>query len=50
MKAGLIIMPVAMVYFLIYVDDEKFELCTINPGFILGPILQGTLCTSMEVR
>ncbi|KAK2552267.1 Phenylacetaldehyde reductase [Acropora cervicornis] len=29
-------------------DDEKFELCTINPGFILGPILQGTLCTSME--
>ncbi|XP_029204078.1 dihydroflavonol 4-reductase-like isoform X1 [Acropora millepora] len=31
-------------------DDEKFELCTINPGFILGPILQGTLCTSMELH
>jgi len=29
-------------------DDEKFELCTICPGFILGPVLQGSSCTSME--
>jgi len=29
-------------------DDEKFELCVINPGFILGPVLQGSTCTSME--
>ncbi|KAL9965662.1 hypothetical protein ACROYT_G029499 [Oculina patagonica] len=29
-------------------DDEKFELCTINPGLILGPVLHGSTCTSME--
>lgn len=29
-------------------DDERFELCTITPGFILGPVLQGSTCTSME--
>ncbi|XP_020603054.1 putative uncharacterized oxidoreductase YDR541C isoform X2 [Orbicella faveolata] len=29
-------------------DDEKFELCTINPGLILGPVLHGSKCTSME--
>ena len=31
------------------VDDEKFELSTICPGFILGPVLQGSSCTNMEV-
>lgn len=29
-------------------DDEKFELVVINPGYILGPVLKGTACTSME--
>lgn len=29
-------------------DDEKFELAVINPGFILGPVLHGSNCTSME--
>lgn len=29
-------------------DDEKFELCCINPGLILGPVLHGSSCTSME--
>ncbi|CAH3146527.1 unnamed protein product [Pocillopora meandrina] len=29
-------------------DDERFELCVICPGFILGPVLQGSNCTSME--
>ena len=32
------------------IDDEKFELCTINPGLILGPVLHGSKCTSMEVN
>ena len=31
------------------VDDEKFELCCINPGLILGPVLHGSSCTSIEV-
>ena len=31
-------------------DDEKFELSCINPGLILGPVLHGSTCTSMEVR
>lgn len=30
-------------------DDEKFELCTINPGFIVGPVL-GSYCTSTELH
>lgn len=29
-------------------DDEKFDLSVICPGFILGPVLQGSTCTSME--
>ncbi|CAH3016851.1 unnamed protein product, partial [Porites evermanni] len=29
-------------------DDEKFELCCINPGLILGPVLHGSSCTSIE--
>ena len=32
-----------------FTEDEKFELCVINPGFILGPVLIGSTCTSMEV-
>ncbi|CAH3128238.1 unnamed protein product [Pocillopora meandrina] len=31
-------------------DDEKFELCCINPGLILGPVLHGSTCTSMEIH
>lgn len=31
-------------------DDEKFELTVINPGFIMGPVLHGSNCTSMEVQ
>ncbi|XP_077987851.1 uncharacterized protein LOC144442390 [Glandiceps talaboti] len=30
-------------------DDEKFELATINPGFVIGPVLSGTSCTSAEL-
>ena len=30
--------------------DEKFELAVINPGLILGPVLHGSTCTSMEVQ
>ena len=30
-------------------DDEKFELVVVNPGYMLGPVLKGTACTSMEV-
>ena len=33
-----------------FIDDEKFELCCINPGLILGPLLHGSTCTSMEVQ
>ncbi|EDV29631.1 uncharacterized protein TRIADDRAFT_19972 [Trichoplax adhaerens] len=29
-------------------DSEKFELVTMNPGYIQGPILRGTNCTSLE--
>jgi len=29
-------------------DDEIFELCCINPGLILGPVLHGSTCISME--
>lgn len=29
-------------------DDEKFELVVVNPGYMLGPVLKGTACTSME--
>ncbi|XP_070545376.1 uncharacterized protein [Ptychodera flava] len=28
---------------------NKFELAVMNPGLVLGPILSGTYCTSMEV-
>lgn len=31
-------------------DDEKFELCCINPGLILGPVLHGSNCTSIEIH
>ena len=34
---------------ILLVDDEKFELCCINPGLILGPVLHGSSCTSIEV-
>ena len=30
-------------------DDQKFEFTVINPVLVLGPILQGSMCTSMEV-
>ena len=35
---------------LLFSDDEKFELCTINPGLILGPILHGSNFTSRGGR
>ncbi len=31
-------------------DEQKFELVVINPGYMIGPVLQGSNCTSMEVR
>jgi len=34
---------------ILLLDDEKFELCCINPGLILGPVLHGSSCTSIEV-
>ena len=30
-------------------DEQKYELVVINPGYMLGPILHGSSCTSMEV-
>ena len=30
-------------------DDEKFELVTVNPSLVLGPVLCGTFTTSLEV-
>lgn len=31
------------------IDEQKFELVVINPGYILGPVFHGSSCTSMEV-
>ena len=30
-------------------DEEKFEVATILPGFMMGPVLCGGTATSMEV-
>ncbi|XP_070545374.1 uncharacterized protein [Ptychodera flava] len=30
-------------------EEEKFELAVVNPGFVMGPMLSGSTCTSMEV-
>ncbi|XP_077988235.1 uncharacterized protein LOC144442737 [Glandiceps talaboti] len=30
-------------------DDEKFELVALNPGYVVGPVLSGTSCTSSEI-
>lgn len=30
--------------------EKKFELVVINPGFMLGPVLHGSSCTSMEIH
>ena len=30
-------------------DDQKFELAVINPTLVLGPVMQGSNCTSMEI-
>lgn len=30
-------------------DDEKFELAVINPSLVLGPPLQGTTCSSVDI-
>ena len=32
-----------------FVDDEKFELSVVNPTLIMGPVLKGSTCTSIEV-
>ena len=29
------------------IDDKKFELTTINPGYVVGPVLSGSSCSSM---
>ncbi|XP_022084150.1 NADPH-dependent methylglyoxal reductase GRE2-like isoform X3 [Acanthaster planci] len=29
--------------------DPTFELAVINPGYVMGPVISGTSCTSMEV-
>ena len=34
----------------IVIAEKKFEMVVINPGFVLGPVLHGSTCTSMEVR
>ncbi|XP_028405338.1 tetraketide alpha-pyrone reductase 1-like [Dendronephthya gigantea] len=31
-------------------DEQKFDLVTINPGYMLGPLLHGSSCTSMEIH
>lgn len=37
--------------FLVYVlsDEDKIELAVINPAYVMGPVLNGSLCTSSEV-
>ncbi|XP_070545375.1 uncharacterized protein [Ptychodera flava] len=30
-------------------EGQKFELAVINPGFVMGPILSGSFCTSIEI-
>ncbi|CAH1782169.1 unnamed protein product, partial [Owenia fusiformis] len=30
-------------------EEERFEIATIQPGYVLGPIIHGSMCTSMEV-
>ncbi|XP_064614820.1 uncharacterized protein LOC135479039 isoform X1 [Liolophura sinensis] len=30
-------------------DDDKVELAVINPAYVMGPVLHGSQCTSMEV-
>jgi len=30
-------------------ENQKFEMCTINPGFVLGPLLASKGCTSAEI-
>lgn len=36
-------------YVFLQSDEQKFDLVAINPGYMLGPVLHGSWCTSMEV-
>lgn len=40
-----------VICFLVYVlsDEDKIELAVINPAYVMGPVLNGSLCTSSEV-
>jgi hypothetical protein len=35
--------------FSFFSDEEKIEIATINPGYVLGPVVNGTAGTSTEV-
>jgi hypothetical protein len=30
-------------------EEDKLELAVINPAYVMGPVLHGSQCTSMEV-
>ena len=42
-----------MLYFtfiLVYLDEDKIELAVINPAYVMGPVINGSQCVSMEVK
>ena len=32
-----------------FADDKKFELSVVNPAYVIGPVLSGSTCSSMEL-
>lgn len=34
---------------LILSDEDKIELAVINPAYVMGPVINGSMCTSSEV-
>ena len=30
-------------------DEDKIELAVINPAYVMGPVINGSQCVSMEV-
>ena len=34
---------------ILWADEDKVELAVINPAYVMGPVLHGSQCTSMEV-
>ena len=34
---------------IVWPDEDKVELAVINPAYVMGPVLHGSQCTSIEV-